>query len=142
MIEPEIVVALSDYMQVVRGGLCPGAAGRHNIGYGGNRPEVGQLHPELLLAVQEREALVPVQRLFVGLSDGPYTDRHTGALARFDVGDTAARVAPECDPVIFEVGFADHNGTGAPVFHLLHIQVRAVCEIEFPAHIVFLSAGE
>ncbi|MBQ8881068.1 MAG: hypothetical protein IJ030_02680 [Oscillospiraceae bacterium] len=40
------------------------------------------------------------------------------------------------------MGFADHNGAGAPVFHLLHIRVRAVCEIEFSAHIVFLSAGE
>ena len=48
-----IKLALSDYMQVVWGGLCPGAAGCHNIGYGGNRPEVGQFHPKLLLAVQE-----------------------------------------------------------------------------------------
>ena len=99
MIEPEIVVALSDYMQVVRGRLRPDAAGCHNIGYGGNRPEVWQLYPELLLAVQEREALVPVQPLFVDLSDGPYTNRHTGSLARFDVSDTAAGVAPECNPV-------------------------------------------
>lgn len=91
-VEAEVLVALLDGVQVVGGGRCPSAAGRHDVSDGRYGAQVGELHPELMLVVQPGVALVPIQVALVALGDGPDTNRHPGSLARFDVGHAGAGV--------------------------------------------------
>ena len=42
--------------------------------------------------------------------------------------------------LVLYVGHSNHNGAGTALLHLLNIEITAIGEVEFSAHIVFLSA--
>ncbi|MPN42405.1 hypothetical protein SDC9_189962 [bioreactor metagenome] len=129
LVEAAVMVPVEDGRIIVVARHRQGRPLVHDVGHR-NQLITVKVHHQLLLAVQVRVPLVPVKGPFAPLGDLPQQYRDAGAPLSLDGRHAAVPVAPEQELVIAQCRGPDDRRIGAPLAHLLEVQVASVGQVD------------